>query len=246
MKTLRKVLALSFFTASSLFISGAARAQQSVDLIMDNFTSSVLSQTTVLLNNAAIESSMRNANSKRSAKASLPKITLSYTPTKTLQQKTLQELGNKLQARNPVAGQTLFNVFGPGKADYSQLFTQMVQQSGLPANNAATALAALLEVGYVIVNNVQNTSSITPAVDRALQQQAAGLLSQNKKLTSPAIVSKLGEELKLQSVVLYLGWQSALKNSQVNDYSSAIAKQFKGMGFDLSQVRLTSKGFVKK
>ena len=246
MKTIRKFLALIGITASGLLLSGVAHAQQSVDLIMDNFTSSVLTQTTVLLNNSAIESSMRNANSKRSTKASVPKIKLSYIPTKTLQQKTVQELGNKLQARNPVAGQAFFNALGPGKANYSQLFTQMVQESGLPANDAATALAAFLEVGYVIVNNVQNTSSITPAVDRALQRQAAGLLSQNKKLTSPAIISKLGEELKLQSVVLYLGWQSALKSSQVNEYSAGIAKQFKSMGFDLSQVRLTGKGFVKK
>ena len=43
----------------------AARAQQSVDLIMDNFTSSVLSQTTTLLNNNAVLAASRNAEAER-------------------------------------------------------------------------------------------------------------------------------------------------------------------------------------
>jgi hypothetical protein len=52
----------------------------------------------------------------------------------------VQNLARQLQARNAATGQAITNAFGPGKTDYSRLFGQMVQQSGLPANNAAIAL----------------------------------------------------------------------------------------------------------
>lgn len=234
-------------TICSVLTAGSVKAQMSVDLIMDNFTSSVISQTTTLLNNSAVESAMRNANGKSGKASSLNrKVNLSYTPTKAQQQKIVQDLGNKLKARNAQAGLAFTNAFGPGKSDYSQLFAQMVQESGLPPNNAATALAAYLEIGYIIVNNVQDNVSITPAMDKALQRQAAGLLSQNKNLASPATIAKIDEELKLQTVVLYVGWQNSLKSVQVNQFRTEIAQQFKGMGLDLSKVRLTTQGFTKK
>lgn len=225
-----------------------ARAQQSVDLIMDNFTSSVISQTNVQLSNIAIRNSMRNANAKKSAKGSTAtaKVNLAYTPTRELENKTFQELVNKLKSRDANAATAVNNALGTGKASYGQLFGQMVKESGLPANNAATAMAAYLEIAYIIVNKVTDQSSITPAMDKALQRQTAALLDKNTALTSPTAVAKLGEQLKLQAVVLYLGWQSTLKNGQFEHFRSNIDQQFKGMGFDLSKVSLTAQGFKKK
>jgi hypothetical protein len=227
---------------------------QSVELTMDIFTSSVLSQTTTLLNNNAVMSAYRNseaekrgtASSKATSRAAGRTVSLTYTPTTTLRQQTVQELGRKLQASNPAAGQSFSNAFGPGKADYSQLFMEMVKQSGLPANNAATAFAAYLEIGYAIVNDVQNESSITPAMDRALQRQATGILSENKGLTSPTAVARFGEATKLQAIVLYLGWQSARQHGQASQFRQNIAQQFRKQGLDLSLLKLTTEGLVKK
>jgi nucleoid DNA-binding protein len=238
--------------ASGMLMAPKAQAQQSVDLIMDNFTSSVLSQTTVLLNNNALEASMRNARNKKAGKtaagvgaASARKLNLAYTPSAALQQQTVQNLVTKMQSKNAQAAQAVNNALGSGKASYGQLFSELVRESGLPANNAATALAAYLEIGYMIVNNVQ--TGITPVMDRALQQQSAGILSQNRNLTSPATIAKLGEELKLQAIVLYLGWQSTLKNPvQLPQFRSGIAQQFKAMGLDMSKVKLTENGFGKR
>ncbi len=252
--TWRKMILCGCVAASGMFVAPQARAQQSVDLIMDNFTSSVLSQTTVLLNNNAIEASMRNARAKRGGKTAAGagasataarKINLAYTPSAALQQQTVQNLVTKMQSKNAQAAQAVNNALGSGKTSYNQLFSQLVRESGLPPNNAATALAAYLEIGYMIVNNVQN--GITPAMDRALQQQSAGILSKNPSLTSPATIAKLGEELKLQAIVLYLGWQSTLKTpTQLPQFQSGIAQQFKAMGLDMNKVKLTEKGFEKR
>lgn len=229
----------------------AAQAQQSVDLIMDNFTSSVLSQTTTLLNNNAVMVASRNAEAGRrtgrsSTSTTSRRANLSYSPTAALQQQTVRDLGRQLQARNPAAGQAFSNAFGPGKADYSQLFQQMVKQSGLPANNAATAFAAYVEVGYMIVNDVRSESTITPAMDRALQQQMTSLLGQNSKFASPAVVAQFGEATKLQTILLYVGWQDARKGAQASQFRGNIAQQFRKQGLDLSLVKLTEQGLARK
>jgi hypothetical protein len=220
---------------------------QSVELTMDIFTSSVLSQTTALLNSNAVMAASRNAEAARGGSAASAKrrVNLAYTPTPALRQQTVQNLARQLQARNAVAGQAITNAFGPGKTDYNQLFGQMVQPSGLPANNAATAFAAYLEIAYVAVNGVSE-ASVTSAMDRALQRQATNLLSSNASLTSSAAVARLGEELKLQAVVLYLGWQTARKNGQETQFKANIANTFKIKGLNLNALRLTDNGLVKK
>lgn len=229
----------------------AAQAQQSVDLIMDNFTSSVLSQTTTLLNNNAVMAASRNAEAERRAgrsgtSAARRRVNLAYVPTVALRQQTVRDLGRQLQARNPAAGQAFTNAFGPGKTDYGQLFQQMVKQSGLPANNAATAFAAYVEIGYMIVNDVQSESAITPAMDRALQRQMTTLLSQNSKFAAPAAVAQFGETTKLQAILLYVGWQDARKGGQASQFRSNIAQQFSQQGLDLSAVKLTEQGLARK
>ena len=229
----------------------AAQAQQSVDLIMDNFTSSVLSQTTTLLNNNAVMAASRNAEAERragrsSAGTAARRVSLAYSPTAALQQQTVRNLGQQLQARSPAAGQAFSNAFGPGKANYGQLFQEMVKQSGLPANNAATAFAAYVEVGYMIVNDVQSESAITPAMDRALQRQMTSLLSQNSKFASPTAVAQFGEATKLQAIMLYVGWQDARKSGQASQFRSNIAQQFRKQGLDLSLVKLTAQGMSRR
>jgi hypothetical protein len=132
----------------------------------------------------------------RSAATAKRRVNLAYTPTPALRQQTVQNLVRQFQAKNAAAGQSINNAFGPDETDYNQLFGQMVQQSGLSANNAATAFAAYLEIAYVVVNGVSE-ASVMPAMDRALQRQTTSLLSDNKSLTSPAAVARLGEEMKL-------------------------------------------------
>jgi hypothetical protein len=97
----------------------------------------------------------------------------------------------------------------------------------------------------VAVNGVPE-ASVTPAMDWALQRQTTSLLRSNKSLTSSAAVVRLGEEMKLQAVVLYLGWQTAKKNGQEAQFKSNIASASKSKGLDLSTLRLTSIGLVKK
>ena len=238
--------------AALLLAAPAARAQDDPGMSMFNsYNQMAVNMSLVDVNNAAVMAAGRNAMAGKRGFASTTTTTsrsvnLAYTPSATLRQQLVQDMGRKLQASNPAAGQAFANALGPGKADYDQLFGEMVKASGLPANNAATALAAYLEVGYAIVNDVQDDKSITPAMDQGLQRQAASLLSGNRSLTSSAAVARLGEEMKLQTVLLYLGWQSVRKSGQTAQFRSNIAQQFRQKGLDMSLLRLTTQGLVKK
>ncbi|WP_324670589.1 hypothetical protein [Hymenobacter sp. GOD-10R] len=172
---------------------------------------------------------------------------LTYTPTASLRQQTVQNLAQRLQTSNPAQAKALNAAFGPGKTDYGQLYAAGLKGSGFQDNDAASALAAYLEIAYVVANNVQDTKAITPAMDRGLRTQAAGLLRKNTSLTDASTVAKLGEELKLQTLILLSGWQQSLKTGQTASFSSNIAQQFANQyHFDLTQVKLTEQGFTKK
>lgn len=188
-----------------------------------------------------IKLSDSNASSTKSA------ARLTYTPTASLRQQTVQNLAQRLQTSSPAQAKALTAAFGPGKTNYGQLYAAGLKGSGFQDNDAASSLAAYLEMAYVVANNIQDTKAITPAVDRGLRTQAAGLLRKNTSLTNATAVAKLGEELKLQTVILLSGWQQSLKTGQTASFSNNIARQFANQyRFDLTQVKLTEQGFTKK
>jgi hypothetical protein len=173
---------------------------------------------------------------------------LTYTPTPALRQQTVEGLAQRLQAQSPAQAQLLRASFGPGgKADYARLYSANLQGSGFQDNDAASALAAYLEVAYVVVNNVQDTKAITPAMDRGLRNQVAGLLSQNPAVRNPTQLARFGEEMKLQTIILVSGWQESQQTGKTAAFRSTIASRFKQQfGMDLARVQLTSQGFAPK
>ncbi|WP_345948922.1 hypothetical protein ABDD95_18920 [Mucilaginibacter sp. PAMB04274] len=184
-----------------------------------------------------------NATTKSTA---TNKINFNYNSTPALRQQAVTNIAKRLKTINPVMAHGLASLYGPGKADYQEMFKQMVQPSGLPVDNAATALAACWEMGYIVVNNIQNAATVTPAMDRGVQRQVAGILSQRVSLKSPVMMAQLGEEMKLQATLMAISWQSAIKSGQTETYRKSIAKQFRQMGLDLSLVRLSEQGLLRK
>ncbi|RAK70569.1 DUF6683 family protein [Hymenobacter edaphi] len=173
---------------------------------------------------------------------------LSYTATPALRRQTVDNLARRMAANNAGQAQAMRTMFGPGgKADYSQLYRAGLKGSGFQDNDAASALASFMEVAYVVVNNIRDTKAITPAVDRGLRQQMAGLLARNAVAKSPAQLASLGEDLKLQTVILMAGWQESVQNGKADAFRGTIGQSFRSQfGLDLTQVRLTEHGFAPK
>ena len=97
--------------------------------------------------------------------ATAKKKTFSYTSTPALRQQVVAKFAERLQIQSPNGAQTLRAAFGPGKADYGEVYQQLLKTSALHDNDTADALAGVILAGYQIVNNLQD-DQITPAMER--------------------------------------------------------------------------------
>ncbi|MGG6268729.1 hypothetical protein ACQ4M3_20900 [Leptolyngbya sp. AN03gr2] len=187
--------------------------------------------------------SSTQARSSNSAKS----ISFAYSPTPALKQKVVQGYVDRLNKTNPAASQAVSEAFQTGKYNYGQIYWNLIKDSGLRENDAADALSAYMILGYMVVNNVQDGNRVTVPMARGVRSQLAPLLSANSRLTAPGVPAQLGEEMKLQTVIIHASWQSAAKENTLSNYQQGIAAMFKDQyGLDLSQMKLTDRGFAKK
>lgn len=163
--------------------------------------------------------------------------------------RAVEQTATRLQASNAPLAQTLTATFGPGKTDFAPIYAEIISGTGLRADNAADALACYLLMGYAIVHNLQDGKAITPALAQGTRQQVMGILAGNPKLKpdDPVAAAGIGEEFKLQTVILQSGWQSAIKTGRLPAYQQSVGQLFKAQyGLDMAQLKLTSQGFAKR
>ncbi|MDB5269398.1 MAG: hypothetical protein JWP58_2438 [Hymenobacter sp.] len=172
-----------------------------------------------------------------------------YRPSPAMREQTVERAVEKLKSTNPEGARVLNTAFGPGKYDYDQTYAEIIKGTGLRATDAADAMAGYLLMGYAIVHNIQDEKTISPTLARGVRTQVAGILANNPNLRpdDPLAAAKFGEELKLQTVILQGGWQSAIKQNAFPAYRSSVAQNFRSSyGLDLGQLKLTAQGFAKK
>lgn len=245
-----KLPCLAAASLALLLHAGAARGQMSPDLIMETYNSNIRVITDGIINKSVLDKSIernRTAGTRRSAtgKTTASTTRLTYTSTPALRQQTVQGYVTRLKANNPAAAQAIATTFGPGKYDYGQVYRGLIDGHGLRDNNAADAMTAFMLVGYMIVNDVRDDKSITPTKAQAVRAQLAPLMTQNPALQKPGALAQVAEEMKLQTVIIQGGWQSAMKENTLPAYRQGIATLFsKQYGLDMAKVRLTDQGLV--
>ena len=239
---------------ATLLAALAARAQPSPKLTMEIYNSNIQAITSGIINKSMLDNAVARNNGRAArgtaagrTAAARPAASASttYVPTAALRQQTVQAYANRLKASNTTGAQAIATAFGPGKYDYGQVYHGIMKASGLRENDAADVLASYLVVGWMIVNNVQDGNAITVPMARGVRAQVAPLLAGNAQARSRA--AQVGEELKLQTVVVQGGWQSAIKEGKLAAYQQGIGQLFKTQyGMDLSQFKLTNQGFAKR
>ncbi|MBD1845367.1 hypothetical protein H6F89_18540 [Cyanobacteria bacterium FACHB-63] len=123
-----------------------------------------------------------------------------------------------MKKTSPAASQTVSEAFQTGKYNYGQIYWNITKASGLRENDAADALSAYMILGYMIVNNVQDGDRVTVPMARGVRSQLTPLLAANSRLTAPGMPAQLGEEMKLQTVIIHAGWQSAARENTLSNY----------------------------
>ncbi len=166
-----------------------------------------------------------------------------YVPTPALKRQAQADYLNRLKGKNPTAAQVVATALS--KVDYGQVYQSLTQDSGLRQNDAADALSSLVILGWMIVNDVQDGQAITVPMARGVRAQFGPRLATNARLTAPGIPAQLGEEMKLQFVIIHSGWQSAMKEGTLPPYRQGIANLFtKQYDLNLTELKLTDQGFV--
>lgn len=239
-----------FLLAFALLTGVETRAQLSPDLIMETYNSNISVITDGAINKSVLENSMkRNTAADRSAgrgtAASRRLMSTAYTPTPALRQQTVQACVDRLQASSPAGAQAVAAAFGPGKYDYSQTYREILKGTGLRENDATDALACYMLMGWAVAHNVQDDKAITIPMAQGVRDQIAPLLTTSAKLRTRA--AQIGEEMKLQTVLVQGGWQAAIKQGKLAAYQQSINNMFKTKyGMDMNEFKLTSQGFAKK
>lgn len=173
-----------------------------------------------------------------------PTAELRYTITPALKQQTVAGYVNRLNAKNPVAAQAVATNFGPGKYDYGTIYQGLVKGNGLRDNDAVDAMTAYLVLGYMIVRNIQNDKAVTPAMVQGVRAQIGPALADNPGPKSPTVAGQLGEEMKLQFVLLQGGWQAANRENTLATYRQGVSTLFANQWkLDFTQLSLTNRGF---
>jgi hypothetical protein len=240
-----------FLVALALLTRVEVRAQMSPDLIMETYNSNISVITNGVINKSVMEKAIaRNnvdRNAGRSFTATRPAASAStaYMPTPALRQQTVQGYVDRLKTSNPTSAQAVATVFGPGKYDYNQTYREILKGTGLRENDAADALACYMIMGWAIVHNVQDGRAITVPMAQGVRAQVAPLLASNPQMRTRA--AQVGEELKLQTVLVQGGWQSASREGKLAAYQQGINNLFKTQySIDMSQFKLANQGFTKR
>lgn len=196
-------------------------------------------------NGGSVAGSGNKAGTVRSTATKTSAASTAYTSTPALRQQTVQGYVSRLKGSNPAGAQAVNTAFGPGKYDYGQVYRGILDGTGLHDNDAADALAAYMLIGYAVVHNIQDGKAITPAMARGVRGQVAPLLAGSG--SSRSRLAQLGEEMKLQTVIVQGGWQSAIKEGKLAAYQQGIGKLFQTQyGLNLSQLKLSSQGLVQR
>ena len=174
------------------------------------------------------------------------RASFAYVPTAALQKQTAAAYVAKLRATDPAAATTMATGLA-GKANYPALYHELNDGTGLPENDAAAVMANYLLLNWAIVNDVHDEQAITPARSQAVRQQAARLLAGNPKLAAPAAKAQFGEQLKLNTALLKVGWLRAQHDGTAAAFRQKTAGQLqRQFHLDMSQLQLTAQGLAKK
>lgn len=234
---MKRLLQLASALLVGLTVAPAARAQEGA---IDMTGMGIYADEEAVMD-AARETGSTSARSK--AKPAVGSF--GYVPTAALRQQTVRSAAQRLQTQRPADAKALESAFGSGKADYNQVYEGIIKGSGLRNNDAADALAAYILINWMVVHNVQDGNAITVPMARGVRAQVAPLLA--PKLTASGTAAQTGEGFKLQTAVLFAGWQAAIKGGQLSGFRQGVATSFKTQyHFDLAQFKLTGQGLIKR
>lgn len=180
-----------------------------------------------------------NDTSAALATGQTPAGALHYTPTEQARRAAMQEYARQQPGSTPATMAKFMAMFGPGgPGDYGPLYTRLLEHSGLHDHDVADALAAYTVVTYQVAHGEAATLPASPSA--AVRAQVAPLATKMLAGQPTSITAQLGELMKLQAVLVYVGAQQPTPTFRQN-----VARKFRELyKLDVNALILTDKGLV--
>lgn len=242
---------LSWIVAVAVvFGTVAARAQDWIGPTPMDYANATTSWTNTLINNAMIERMVqkRSGSSSGGRRTSAVRTratgpaALSYTVTAAQRQRVRDAYLANLARRNPALASNLRVQLG--KYDYDAVYAGLLSGTGLVNNNLADALTAYTVLGWMIVHG--KTVDAPQAHVAGVRRQWLAALGGSRFARDLELRRSVAEDLKIKTVMLHSGWQSAGKTGQAAAYAEAVARSLQSqLKMDLASMRLSAAGLQR-
>jgi hypothetical protein len=153
----------------------------------------------------------------------------------------LDALIQRTSAANPDAGSQIAAAFR--QHDPFAIYERVTAPAGVRPNDAADVFAAYIALGYIIATGAPDP---TPAQFGAIRRQFAGSMAGNPRLATPTGRAALGEEMKLQFMLLHTGLKSAVEGKTLPQFRPQVAAMFAQQGLNFGELRLTDTGLARR
>jgi hypothetical protein len=169
---------------------------------------------------------------------------LRYTSSLADQQAAVREYARQQPGNTPALVDKFVATFGPGApADYRTLYPKLLAGSGLREDDVAAAFAAYTVATYRVAHNEEAAGGLLPAGPAAaVRTQYAPLVTRLLAGQPAGTTARLGELLKLQAVLVYVGAQRPTAAFRQN-VARTLLTRYK---LDVQAFTLTDKGLVSK
>ncbi len=165
---------------------------------------------------------------------------LRYAPTEAVRRAAIEEYARQQPGSTPAAVEQFVTMFGPGgQGDYGPLYTRLLERSGLHNDDVADAFAAYTVATYRVAHGEAPEGAFLPAGPSAAVRAQFAPLAAKMLVGQPAgTKARLGELMKLQAVLVYVGAQQPTPAFRQN-VARKFLEQYK---VNVNALTLTDKG----
>lgn len=182
------------------------------------------------------------ASTRRAAPSARIPADLSFATSPALRRQVAGQVIARATREDPVFGRAMGTSIGT--QDYNARFADVVKGTGLNPANLVDVMTAQLAMQWMAANDT--TTRPGPAAYRGLARQVGANIGRVPGIADLARRARLGEEMKVSTVMIRNGWLAARREGKQAEFSRRVLAEARQKGLVLTAVDLTDKGFVPR
>jgi hypothetical protein len=143
---------------------------------------------------------------------------LPFASTPALRARAVAQRVQRLRAKDPLGAEVAARELA--QHDYDAIFSNLIEGTGLRADDAGDVLAAFVALQWMVANDA--TAEPSSEALRAIRRQFVTPLAQKPPLSDPTARAEFAEEVKLRMVLHHAGWQAAKRTGTLARFLASL------------------------